>query len=133
MDLTAMPGVTAREGERRLKPITNWRGFCSKYNFAGAATDGGGNAVAGYLFEKMDATSKEKDVKMENPVAFGVRAYKSYFMLGDYLIALGAGVTNLQPEQEGNIRTSIEQTAHQGKVTLYDGKRDGNLLPASIR
>lgn len=34
MDLTAMPGVTAREGERRLKPITNWRGFCSKYNFA---------------------------------------------------------------------------------------------------
>lgn len=123
MDLTAMPGVTAREGERRLKPITNWRGFCSKYNFAGAATDGGGNAVAGYLFEKMDATSKEKDVKMENPVAFGVRAYKSYFMLGDYLIALGAGVTNLQPEQEGNIRTSIEQTAHQGKVTLYDGKK----------
>lgn len=97
--------------------------ICSKYNFAGAATDGGGNAVAGYLFEKMDATSKEKDVKMENPVAFGVRAYKSYFMLGDYLIALGAGVTNLQPEQEGNIRTSIEQTAHQGKVTLYDGKK----------
>ena len=110
-----MPGVTAREGERRLKPITNWRGFCSKYNFAGAATDGGGNAVAGYLFEKMDATSKEKDVKMENPVAFGVRAYKSYFMLGDYLIALGAGVTNLQPEQEGNIRTSIEQICPSGE------------------
>lgn len=123
MDLTAMPGITAREGEHRLKPITNWRGFCSKHNFAGAATNGGENAVAGYLFEKMDATSKEKDVKMENPVAFGVKAYKSYFILGDYLIALGAGVTNLQPEQGGNIRTSIEQTAHQRKITLYNGEK----------
>ena len=28
---------------------------------------------------------------MENPVAFGVRAYKSYFMLGDYLIAPWCG------------------------------------------
>lgn len=129
MDLTALPGVTAREGEQRLKPITNWRGFCSKHNFAGAAANGGENAVAGFLFEKMDATSKEKEVKMENPVAFGVKAYKSYFMLGDYLVALGAGITNLQPEQEGNIRTSIEQTAHQGKVTLYDGKKQ--LRPSS--
>lgn len=129
MDLTALPGVTAREGEQRLKPITNWRGFCSKHNFAGAAANGGENAVAGFLFEKMDATSKEKEVKMENPVVFGVKAYKSYFMLGDYLVALGAGITNLQPEQEGNIRTSIEQTAHQGKVTLYDGKKQ--LRPSS--
>lgn len=131
MDLTAMPGITAREGEQRLKPITNWRGFCSKYNFAGAAAHGGDNAVAGYLFEKMDATSKEKEVKMENPVAFGVKAYKSYFMLGDYLVALGAGVTNLQPEQEGNIRTSIEQTAHQGKITLYDGRREWQPAPGT--
>lgn len=129
MDLTAMPGITAREGEHRLKPITNWRGFCSKHNFAGAATHGGDNAVAGYLFEKMDAASKKKKVEMENPVAFGVKAHKSYFMLSDYLIALGAGITNLQPEQEGNIRTSIEQTAHQGKVTLYDGKK--RLQPSS--
>lgn len=123
IDITAMPGVTAREGQERVKPFTNWRGFCSKHNFAGGATAGKDNAVAGFIFEKMDAMAKEKKDKMINPVSFGVKAYKSYFMLGDYLVALGAGITNLQPEQAGTIRTTIEQTAHQGKITLYNGKK----------
>lgn len=124
MDLTALPGITAREGQEKLVPFTNWRGFTSKHNFAGGATNGGENAVAGFIFEKTDAMTREKkDVKILNPVAFGVKAYKSYFMLGDYMIALGAGVTNLEPEQEGTIRTTMEQTAHQGKVTLYNGKK----------
>lgn len=124
MDLTALPGITAREGQEKLVPFTNWRGFTSKHNFAGGATNGGENAVAGFIFEKTDAMTRERDnVKILNPVAFGVKAYKSYFMLGDYMIALGAGVTNLEPEQEGTIRTTMEQTAHQGKVTLYNGKK----------
>ena len=123
MDLTAFPGVTAREGQEKLKPFTNWRGFTSRHNFAGGATDGGENAVAGFIFEKMDAMEREGKGKIINPVAFGVKAYKSYFMLGDYMVALGAGITNMQPEQEGTIRTTIEQTAHQGKVTLYNGKK----------
>lgn len=124
MDLTALPGITAREGQEKLVPFTNWRGFNSKHNFAGGATNGGENAVAGFIFEKTDAMTRERDnVKILNPVAFGVKAYKSYFMLGDYMIALGAGVTNLEPEQEGTIRTTMEQTAHQGKVTLYNGKK----------
>ena len=50
-DVTATPGVTAREGMDKLVPTTNWRGYCSKHNFAGAATSGGVNAVAGYLFD----------------------------------------------------------------------------------
>lgn len=66
-------GVTAREGERRLKPITNWRGFCSKYNLRERLLMEAGMRWRVIFFEKMDATSKEKDVKMENPVAFGVR------------------------------------------------------------
>lgn len=124
MDLTALPGITAREGQEKLVPFTNWRGFTSKHNFAGGATNGGENAVAGFIFEKTDAMTRERDnVKILNPVAFGVKAYKSYFMLGDYMIALGAGITNLEPEQEGTIRTTMEQTAHQGKVTLYNGKK----------
>ncbi len=122
MDLTAMPGITAREGMDKLAPVTNWRGFCSKHNFAGGATSGGENAVAGFIFEKMDAEAKEKPVKESNLSAFGVKAYKSWFIMGDYLVALGAGVTNLSPELEGTIRTSIEQTAHQGEVSLFDGK-----------
>lgn len=122
MDLTALPGITAREGMDKLSPITNWRGYCSKHNFAGGATGGGENAVAGFIFEKMNAEAKEKPVKEDNRVAFGVKAYKSYFLLGDYMVALGAGVSNLYPEMEGNVRTTIEQTAHQGKITLFDGK-----------
>lgn len=52
---------------------------------------------------------------------YGVKAYKSYFMLGDYMIALGAGITNLHPEMDGNIRTTIEQTEKTGQVYEYKG------------
>lgn len=126
-DVTAFPGVTAREGMDRLTPVTNWRGYCSKYNFAAAATSGGENAVAGYVYEKMNASEKENvndhgDNQGKNPSLYGVKAYKAYFMLGDYMVALGAGITNLNPEMEGNIRTSIEQTEQTGQVFPYKGK-----------
>ena len=51
--------------------------------------------------------------------------------MGDYLVALGAGITNLSPELEGTVRTSIEQTAHQGEVSLFDGKSVTPLTSAS--
>lgn len=51
--------------------------------------------------------SEAKDV---NKDIYGVRAYKSYFMFDDIFLALGAGITNLSPEKEGNITTTIEQT-----------------------
>lgn len=126
-DVTAFPGVTAREGMDKLTPVTNWRGYCSKYNFAAAATLGGENAVAGYIFEKMNGSDKGGvndlgDNQGKNAVLYGVKAYKSYFMLGDYMVALGAGITNKQPEQEGNIRTTIEQTEKTGEVYAYKGK-----------
>lgn len=125
-DVTAFPGVTAREGMDRLTPVTNWRGYCSKHNFAAAATLGGENAVAGFIFEKMNGSDKDGvndrgDNAMKNPMLYGVKAYKSYFMLGDYMVALGAGITNKQPNQEGNIRTTIDQTEKSGKVYPYKG------------
>ena len=40
----------------RLRPVTNWRGYCSKHNFVAAATSGDENAVAGYIFERMNAS-----------------------------------------------------------------------------
>ena len=128
-DVTATPGVTAREGMEKLTPVTNWRGYCSKYNFAGAATSGGTNAVAGYLFEKMNASDKEGvndkgNAIGKNEVLYGVKAYKSYFMLGDYTLALGAGITNLTPEKEGRIRTTIDQTLHENQiVAMQNGKQ----------
>ena len=126
-DVTAFPGVTAREGMDKLISVTNWRGYCSMHNFAAAATLGGENAVAGYIFEKMNASDKEgvndrADNQGKNAILYGVKAYKSYFMLGDYMVALGAGITNKQPEMEGNIRTTIEQTEKTGRVYAYKGK-----------
>ena len=126
-DVTAFPGVTAREGMDKLTPVTNWRGYCSKHNFAAAATLGGENAVAGYIFEKMNASDKDEvndhgDNQGKNEILYGVKAYKSYFILGDYMVALGAGITNKKPDMEGTIRTSIEQTTKTGKVYAYRGK-----------
>ncbi|WP_216629109.1 polysaccharide lyase family 8 super-sandwich domain-containing protein [Sphingobacterium lumbrici] len=127
-DVTAFPGVTAREGMDRLNPVTNWRGYTSKHNFAGAATGGSDNAVAGYIFEKMDASEKQNvndkgSSRGRDEVLYGVKAYKSYFMMGDYMVALGAGVTNLTPDVTGNIRTTIDQTEQCDSVYLYKGRR----------
>jgi len=129
-DVTASPGVTAREGMDKLKPVTNWRGYCSKFNFAGAATLGGENAVSGFIFEKMNASEKKEvndkgNNKDENFTLYGVQAHKANFMLGDYFIALGAGVTNLYPDMPGNIRTTIDQTSFEGKVTVVS---NGEIL-----
>ena len=128
-DVLQAPGVTARLGQEKLIPATNWRGYCSKYNFATAATNNGANAVAGFKFEKMNASDKKgtNDTigKMtKNDVLYGVQAYKSYFMLGDYMVALGAGVTNLKPEIEGEIHTTIEQTSQESEIFLWkNGKK----------
>lgn len=124
-DMTASPGVTAREGMERLDPVVNWRGYCSKHNFAAGTTDGSSDAVAGYIFEKMNASEKENVNDKgsgvgRNEVLYGVKAYKSYFIQGDYLVALGAGITNKNPEQPGNIRTTLDQTAWVNQVYLLE-------------
>ena len=129
LDLTAFPGVTAREVKDQLIPITNWRGYCSKYNFAAAATRGGSNACAGFIFEKMNGSAK-KDVNDTsglndpNKGIYGVKAYKSWFVFDDLLLALGAGITNLDPAQEGDIRTTIDQTIWDSPVSSRDWKID---------
>ena len=127
-DVTAFPGVTAREGMEHLKPVTNWRGYTSMHNFAAGATLGGENAVGGYIFEKIDGSDAEtvndKDnAQVENALIYGVRAYKSWFMLGDYMVCLGAGVSNLTPEIEGNVRTTLDQTGSSGDVREYKGRK----------
>lgn len=126
-DVTASPGVTAREGMDKLVPVENWRGYCSRSNFAAGATDGGSNAVAGYIFEKMNASAKEGvndkgNSEGLNEVLYGFKAYKSYFILGDYMVALGAGVTNKRPELDGEIRTTIDQTAWTDEVFSMKGE-----------
>ena len=65
------------------------------------------------------------DRKVKNELLYGFKAYKGYFVLGDYLVALGAGVTNNCPDMEGHIRTTLDQTARVAPVYLWKkGKKD---------
>lgn len=48
------------------------------------------------FFEKMNASEKEGvndrgSRNSHNEVLYGIKAYKSYFLLGDYMVALGCG------------------------------------------
>mgnify|MGYP002232516481 CR=1 FL=1 len=59
-DVTASPGVTAREGMERLEPVVNWRGYCSKHEIMRQQP----RTVAAMqwrdiFFEKMNASEKE--------------------------------------------------------------------------
>lgn len=124
-DVLHAPGITARVGMDKLNPITNWRGYCSKYNFAAGATFGKENAVAGFKFEKMNASNKKgvNDTvgrQDKNSILYGVQAYKSYFIFGDYMLALGAGITNLNTSMKEEIHTTVEQTSQTGNIYLLN-------------
>ena len=128
-NLTAIPGVTSRQVPfEKLIPMTNWRGYCSKYNFAAAATSGSKNAASGFIFEKMNASDK-KNVNDTtgrndpNTFIYGVRANKAWFLVDDYAVALGAGITNLNPEMDGNIWTTIDQTSYTGEMQYFSGEK----------
>lgn len=114
MKLTSWSGVTTRQTPVKLNPIENWRGYTSLYDFAAGATDGVNDFAAGFVYQKINANTKSNPdslgTKDINKTIFGVKANKGYFMFDDMFVALGAGITNLQPELEGNITTTIDQT-----------------------
>ena len=96
-DVTAMPGVTACEGMEKLQPVTNWRGYCSKHNFAAGATDGSENGVAGIVFEKMNGSDK-KAVNdkgdagkngIKNELLYGFKGIQRIFHLRRLFCSLG--------------------------------------------
>ena len=130
-DVTASPGVTAREGMEKLTPVTNWEGYNSLHNFAAAATSGGVNSASGFIFEKNNTYDKKdksgKALTLTNEVLYGVKANKSWFIVGDYLVALGAGVTNNKPDFAGTIRTTIDQTAWENEITLIQNGKEKSL------
>lgn len=129
-DVTSSPGVTARIGMDKLEPVTNWRGYCSKHNFAAAATRGGENAVSGYIFEKMNAATKEGvndkgSSALKNEMLYGFKAYKSNFILGDYFIALGSGISNYK-ESQLEMHTTIDQTSLENEIFIIN---NGKVSP----
>jgi hypothetical protein len=116
--LTAVPGVTARQGE--VKPVTNWRGYNNRINLSGGVARGI-NGCAGFVFEKQNAASEEGSEDAggaddPNPIIYGVKACKSWFMMGNAILALGAGITDLRPELPGPVWTTINQSSWRGAV-----------------
>jgi len=124
--LSALPGITSRSlANSTLRPITNWSGYNSKYNFAGGASSGSDNFATGFIFHKQNATVRYATVTSDsNPSIFGVKAFKSNFMLGDLFVGLGAGITNLSPSISGTITTTVEQTPTE---TDYSTQTVGGL------
>lgn len=112
-NLRAWPGTTSRLSPKPLVPIENWNGYNSKHKFAAGATTGGSSFAGGFIFEKKDAGWLQDTIspyRDPNPSAFGVKAYKSYFMFDDLFLAMGCGIENKMPEQQGDIVTTIDQT-----------------------
>ncbi len=121
-DLTQLPGITAREEVQPLQPVTNWNGYPSKHPLAGGVASGD-DGCAGFVFEKINAHTDSADFEGEaNPGIYGVVAAKSYFVLGDTVVALGAGIRDKHFRRfGGRIRTSVEQTLWSDDVTVTDG------------
>ncbi|QZT37385.1 T9SS type A sorting domain-containing protein [Halosquirtibacter xylanolyticus] len=121
---SSLPGTTVRQNVDPIKPRKNWSGYCSKMNYSGGATNGGENAVVGYELEVMDSNVKSQDIIYSpsdpNTFLYGVKAFKSYFIFGDYLLALGSNIDNMTTSKEGDIWTTIEQTAWEGDYQVWD-------------
>lgn len=123
IDRTSLPGITARVGDSLVVPETNWDGYCSRSNCAAGVTDGDRYGACGFVFEKMDARQKYNKPHQPNAFYGGVKAYKSYFLFDNYLVALGAGIQDLYRKFPQEIHTTINQTWHKGKLMLLSRKK----------
>lgn len=118
-NLRTWAGTTSRMSLLPLNPIENWHGYNSLHPFAAGATFGEKSFAGGFIFEKNNRKWQSENIPFNiendpNPSAFGVKAYKSYFMFDDVFLALGCGIENKMPEWEGDIVTTIDQTALHG-------------------
>lgn len=130
--LCETPGVTAREiSNDRLIPGINWSGFHSRHGFAGGAVRGD-YGVCAFVFEKdktvpYDAAGVPADAA--NPEIYDVAAHKAYFIFGETVVCLGAGIKNLAPELAGDICTSVNQTELAGEVVCETDDGDEVITP----
>lgn len=111
----AWAGITSRLSPEPLVPIENWHGYNSLHRFAAGATSGGNSFAGGFIFEKNNRLWQQDNQPYNpkadpNPSAFGVKAYKSYFMFDDLFLAMGCGIENKMPEMAGDIVTTLDQT-----------------------
>ncbi len=123
-----LPGITQRKLKNaELKTETNWHGYRSKHNFA-AGVARGEHGAAGFLWEK-DGTREPDGAGIVyddfSKEILGVQAYKSYFVIGDTVMCLGTGISDLHPEYGKEIHTTVNNTAWKSEIHVLD--RDGRV------
>ncbi|RKN84539.1 polysaccharide lyase family 8 super-sandwich domain-containing protein [Paenibacillus ginsengarvi] len=143
-EMTQLPGITARHIKTtELVPETNWSGYNSIHPFAGGVARDQ-NGAAAFVFEKDDRSEADGagiEHNRSNKGIFGVKAYKSYFIMDDSVVCLGAGITDKQPEQRGEIRTAINQTSwvtdilyrKAGRLSIETFKMNQNYLREAVK
>jgi chondroitin AC lyase len=92
----ALPGTTTEQANYSLKPATDW-GVAGTSTHAGGVTDGRDGSAA-FRYSRL-----------------GVTALKSWFFLGDRMVALGAGVQ--APTASFPVLTTLNQCLLKGPVT----------------
>lgn len=116
-----IPGVTERDlKNRELKTETNWTGYHSLYNFAAGVCHENSGAC-GFLFEKDWGRKADGSGILREDYTkemMGVYAAKSYFVLGDTIVCLGAGITDKNPEYGHEIITTVNNTLCEEKPVM---------------
>lgn len=95
-DWRALPGTTTEQGNYSLKPAKDW-GVAGTSTHAGGVTDGRDGSVA-FRYERL-----------------GVSALKSWFFLGDRMVALGTAIQ--APAAGFPVLSTVNQCLLKGPVT----------------
>lgn len=68
-----------------------------------------------------EGTNDHGDNQGKNAILYGIRAHKAYFMLPDYMVALGAGITDSNSSLfDTEVHTTIDQTDWRQRVYTLD-------------
>ena len=74
----------------------------------------------------MNANDKP-GLKDPNSIIYDVKSFKSYFFMGDYIITIGAGISNLNTPLDGEILLNAKIRASKWKELNPNNKKKENL------
>lgn len=115
-DWRRLPGTTTEQGTYSLKPTADW-GVYGTSTHAGGVSDGA-NGAAAFAYSRL-----------------GVAAKKSWFFLGDVMIALGSGIN--AATATAPVITTLNQTRLSGSVlartSTGSSSLTGTTTPANLQ
>lgn len=103
-DFSMIPGTTTPHLKEIPLPAP-W-GYNGQSVFAGGLSDGELSGVSAYAY-------------VDNEFSLSVKANKSYFMIGNYIVCLGNGI---KAESAGEVRTTLNQCLSGDEVYLIDNQ-----------